>query len=91
LTHSVYGRKVLVNRVWLTPFSAPLESTRSPEANSQPSEEQETFGHDNHGANSSRSWANSAAASVWVSSNVARNCLAISVSYSCRPAKQAAL
>jgi hypothetical protein len=38
---------VLVNRVWLTPFSAPLESTRSPEANSQPSEEQETFGQDN--------------------------------------------
>jgi DNA-directed RNA polymerase omega subunit len=30
-----------VNRVWLTPFSAPLESTRFPEVNSQPIEEQE--------------------------------------------------
>jgi DNA-directed RNA polymerase omega subunit len=28
-----------VNRVWLTPFSAPLESTRSSEVNSQPIEE----------------------------------------------------
>jgi DNA-directed RNA polymerase omega subunit len=27
--------KFLVNRVWLTPFSAPLESTRSPEVNSR--------------------------------------------------------
>ena len=34
LTYSAGGRKVLVNRVWLTPFSAPLESTRSPEVNS---------------------------------------------------------
>src|SRR5437868_12635271 len=34
LTYSVCGRKVLVDRVWLTPFSAPLESTRSPEVNS---------------------------------------------------------
>jgi DNA-directed RNA polymerase omega subunit len=34
LTYSVCGRKVLVNRVRLTPFSAPLESTRSSEVNS---------------------------------------------------------
>jgi len=30
-----------MNRVWLTPFSAPLEPTRSPEVNSPPTEEQE--------------------------------------------------
>ena len=46
LTHSIYGRKVFVNRVWLTPFSAPLELTRSPEVNGQPIEEQETFFRD---------------------------------------------
>src|SRR6185369_13818976 len=34
LTYSVCQRKVLVDRVWLTLFSAPLESTRSPEVNS---------------------------------------------------------
>ena len=36
-----------MNRVWLTPFSAPLESTRSPEVKSQPIEEQKCFGMKN--------------------------------------------
>jgi len=33
-----------VNRVWLTPFSAPLESTRSPEVNSQQMRGTKVFG-----------------------------------------------
>ena len=43
LTYSVCGRKVLVDRVWLTPFSAPLESTRSPEVNSHQPESRKKY------------------------------------------------
>jgi anti-sigma B factor antagonist len=39
LTYTDRQRKVVVNRVSLTPFSAPLESSRSSEVNSPPIEE----------------------------------------------------